>query len=505
MRFNSRTMISCLAILLAACSEETVDSYASGTLEGKVVVKGSNEPVEHVKITTNPSSNTVFTNEAGEFSIPKLDAGDYSVQADHESFQTTFEPAKIVADQLTNVIVEMDSVQSGNLSPLKPLGLFPEDQAEEVGNNVQFLWSSSQNDQDEVTYSVELRNGSTNESLVYNGIRDTTLLVENLQIGTVYFWQLTASDGVNAQVEGNLSSFQVRGVGSNRFLFVRKVGDNNVIFSGAEPSTAAVQEADQNVVQLTNSQNNSYRPKLNAGVDKIAYLGVAGSETHLFVMDKNGGNKQQVTGAIPVAGFAQGELEFAWSNNGKTLYYPNFNRLYAINIDRSGNTMVYEAPANEFITELAVNPSNGNLALKTNNAQGYGAKIYTITSGGMVQQTVADGMSGALGGLDFSVDGKKLLFTRDVSGAENAQYRQLDSRIFEYDLAADTTTEFVTEKPIGQNDLDPKYAPDGGYIIYTRTSNDGVSQRVVQRTQIRTDDSVVTDVLFTNASMANWE
>jgi hypothetical protein len=88
---------------------------------------------------------------------------------------------------------------------------------------------------------------------------------------------------------------------------------------------------------------------------------------------------------------------------------------------------------------------------------------------------------------------------------ENSEYRRLDNRIFEYNLTTQQTVEINTSKPIGQNDLDPKYAPNDGFVIYTRTSNDGISQKVIQRTERRLDDSVVSQILFTEAFMPNWE
>jgi Tol biopolymer transport system component len=88
---------------------------------------------------------------------------------------------------------------------------------------------------------------------------------------------------------------------------------------------------------------------------------------------------------------------------------------------------------------------------------------------------------------------------------ENASYRRLDNRIFEYDLNSGETVEISTEKPVGQNDLDPKYSPDDGFVIYTRTSNDGISERVIQRTQVTLNNAVVNELLFTDAFMPFWE
>jgi hypothetical protein len=64
------------------------------------------------------------------------------------------------------------------------------------------------------------------------------------------------------------------------------------------------------------------------------------------------------------------------------------------------------------------------------------------------------GIDGALGGLNFSVTGQRIIFTRDVSGYENANYRQLDTRIYQYVFATATTTDIGLDKPSGTLDLD---------------------------------------------------
>jgi len=167
---------------------------------------------------------------------------------------------------------------------------------------------------------------------------------------------------------------------------------------------------------------------------------------------------------------------------------------------------VYEGPAAEFISEVAVNPVNTLLALKTNNALGYEVPILLVDpQTGLVERVLIEGVEGAFDGLDFSSDGERLLYSRDVSGLEGEGYRRLDNRIFEYDLPTDAITELDTNKPVGQNDLDPKYAPNDGYVIYTRTSNDGVSEKTIQRTQVTLDETVITETLFTDAYMPSWE
>lgn len=502
-------LILASALFSGGCSEDPIEENSFGILTGKVVAKGDNIPLPNVKITTTPISTTIFTDAEGHFIFEEIEAGDYSVQAELAEFQAAFEGANIVSGKTSNVVIELDSINASNIIPLSPVLLFPEDGTENIGTETELIWSSAENDDDDILYNLELRNGETNEIQTFKDLRDTTLLVQNLPIGKNFIWQVSANDGLNIPSESALSSFATKDGASNRFFFVRSIEGNNVIFSGTEAEDDEEEEAstNNNELQLTGNDKNSYRPKKNNTTEKIAFLRSLGGATHIFSMNTDGTDLIQVTSAIPVAGFKQSELEYSWFDNGAKLYYPNFNKLYSINQDGSGNQLVYQAADTVLISEVAVNPTNELIAIKTNKADGYAARIIVVDLVSGAEEVVIENQPGALGGLDFSIDGNKVLYTRDIAGIENIEYRQLDSRIFEYDLTTDTATEVLTSKTPGTNDLDAKYSPDDGSIIFVNTSNDGISERKIYRT---TQNDEITgearnEALFTNAFMPNWE
>lgn len=504
-KFLSYLILSSV-LFLGGCSEDPIEESAFGVLTGKVVTKGDNTPLSNVKVTTTPVSNTIFTDAEGNFTFEEIEAGDYSVQAELAEFQTAFEGANVTSGKISNVVLELDSINAANVIPLSPVLLFPEDGMGNVGRETELIWSSAENDDDEILYTLELRNGETNEIQTFKDLRDTTLLIEDLPIGKNFIWQVSASDGLNTPAESALSSFATKDGAANRFFFVREIEGNNVIFSGALSDSDEEEEA-QNELRLTGKDKNSFRPKKNNTTDKIAFLRSFGGETHIFSMNTDGTELTQVTKDIPVAGFRQSELEFSWFDNGAKLYYPNFNKLYAINQDGSGSQLVYQAAVTDLISEVAVNPTNGLVAIKTNGINGYGARIIVVDIVSGDEAIVIENEPGALGGLDFSIDGNKVLYTKDISGIENSEYRQLDSRIFEYNLTTDESIEVLTGKAVGTNDLDAKYAPDDGAIIFMNTSNDGLSEQTIFRTGQNDEitGEAQREALFTNAKMPNWE
>jgi len=496
-----------MILIIGSCSEEPIEESAFGKLTGKVVAKGDNTPLPNVKISTTPVSTTIFSDADGNFEFEEIEEGEYSVQADLAEFQTAFEGANISAGKTSNIVFELDSIDAANLMPLTPILFFPEDGAENIGTETELTWSSSVNDKDKILYTLELRNGETNEIQTFKDLKDTTLIVENLPIGKNFFWQVSADDEINTPVESGIRSFATKDGASNRFFYVRNVDGNNVIFSGTDPLGDEDDEINQNEIQLTGNDKNSYRPMKNNTVGKIAFLRSIGGETQIFTMNLDGTELTQITSTVPVSGFRHSELEFTWYDNGAKIFYPNFNKLYSINKDGSGTQLVYQAADSVLISEVAVNPTNDLVAIKTNNSSGYGARIIVVDLGLSTEQVIMEGQPGALGGLDFSIDGMKILYTRDISGIENAEYRQLDSRIFEYDITTSTATEVDTGKNAGTNDLDPKYSPDDGTIIFVNTSNDGISERKIYITadQDQLTGEGQSQAMFSNAFMPNWE
>jgi hypothetical protein len=92
-----------------------------------------------------------------------------------------------------------------------------------------------------------------------------------------------------------------------------------------------------------------------------------------------------------------------------------------------------------------------------------------------VQNQVVSGINGAIGGLNFSINGQRLIYKR----RPDANYRQLDSRVFQAILSTGVTTEISAEKLIGTIDIDVRFSPNEAEFILMNTSNDGLSIKIL--------------------------
>jgi len=490
-------LVFLVCIGLQSCNEDQVGVTGTGEVKGRVVEAKTFEPIENAKVTLTPTNNATFTDENGDFTILEVPVGDYSVQAEKDKYLAKVEAATVTKDNAVNVIFEMEDETALNKPPAIPVVISPEDQSTGHPVEVELLWfAAADPDDDELTYDISIRNDYDDKIINVESLTDTVYNLTDLRYGTKYFWQLTVSDDINNEVVSPVMSFQTTKFPENRFYYVRKdeTNHNNIIFSSDREGTTEL--------QLTLEDQNSWRPRMNHGAGRIAYLRTVNTETHLFTMNLDGSDSKQVTSAVAVDGFNQNQVDFAWSSNGDRLIYPSYDKLYLINKDGSGLEQIYQTPDGSFITEMDWSNDESFIALKTNNLNGYNVSIFTINMAGTKLKTLLSGVPGAAGGLNISVDNQRVLFTRDVSGFEDPSFRQLDSRIFIYDLVTDVVTDLSEQKLAGTNDLDARFSPNEAYVIFVNTSNDGISQRDVYIADAIGDDR---QIVFENVLMPDWE
>lgn len=487
--------IAVLLILLVSCNEDRISENDFGSITGKVVVQGTNTPLENVRISTSPVTSTVFTDVNGKFKIENVPIGEYSVGARLDGYLALFQPASIVTDAPVNVIFELEVSTANNRPPSTPVLIAPTENQVLESVEATFVWSSIDPEKDPLTFELELRNDQNEEVLRFADLNDTIFRYSELMLGTQYFWQVSSADEYNPPVLSAVGTFRVKNAPvENRFLFVRNINGNNVIFSADEEG---------NEFQLTSENTNSYRPRRNVAANRIAYLQTTGAQVDIYTMKRDGTDKVKVTSTSRPKGFDLNQINIAWPSGSSRIYFPSLDKLYRINSNGQGLELIYQTPDGSLISEVAVSENTNLIVLKTNNLDGYNISIYTINFNGDLIDTLITGMPGASSGLSLSVTNQKIIYSYDVSGFESSDYRRLDSRIFMFNIADGTTTDISNEKPNGTNDLDPLFAPNEAFVIYTNTSNDGISQKNVYKLEIGEDDTRT--LLYENAFMPDWE
>ncbi|MBV1923722.1 MAG: carboxypeptidase regulatory-like domain-containing protein [Flavobacteriaceae bacterium] len=488
-------IIGVLLFVLLSCNEDRIGENDYGIIRGTVVVSGNNVPLPNVRISTQPISSIVFTDSVGNFKIEYVPVGDYSVEARIDDYLADFEPTTVVANASVNVVFELELSTANNKPPDAPELQGPTENEILESIEAVFIWTATDPDEDPLVFSLELRNDQNDEVQTFEDITDFYFAYSPLILGAKYFWQVASEDGINDRVLSRVGTFEVISAPiDNRFLFVRNIEGNNVIFSADE---------DGDEFQLTSQYINSYRPRRNVAANKIAFLQSDGAEVNIYTMNRDGTDKTKVTSNIKPNGFNLNEINISWPPSSNKIYFPQLDKLYRINFNGQGLEMIYQTSDGSLISEVDVSEFENIIALKTNNLDGYNVSIFTIDFNGNILDEILSNVLGGASGLNLSVTNNKVLYSYDVSGFENVSYRRLDSRLFIYDYISDTTIDVSEEKPNGTNDLEPIFSPNEAFVIYTNTSNDGVSQKEVYRLEI--EEPETRTLLYENAFMPDWE
>jgi Tol biopolymer transport system component len=481
-------------ILATSCSEELIVEGGTGILKGRVVDSETFKPLENAKISTSPATSTFFSDKEGYFVFDLAPVGEYSVQAQKEGYTAKFESANVTVGSTTQIVFELDVSTANNKAPDVPVLTAPVDLAKNQTLKLNLTWTATDKESDALTFEVLLKNSITDEVTIYKDIKTTNLEISGLNYSTKYYWQVSSSDGINKPTNSVTNSFSTLAFPNARFLYVKKANNNNVIYTADE---AGVE------LQLTSSDVNSYRPKKNLQVNKIAYVSSDGSQNQIFTMNPDGSGVLKVTSSIPITGFNMENISYCWSANGSQLIYPNFDKLYRINANGGGLIELFQTPNGKFISECDWSQDGSQIVLKVNDSSGYNVEIYVINTSGTVLYQVLSGLNGAVSGLNISVNNQKIVYTRDVSGYQSATYRRLDSRILIYNRSTDSSTELGTGKPDGYNDLDVKFSPNEAEVIFVNTSNDGVSTKNIYKASVANGGSRT--LLFAGGSMPEWK
>jgi TolB protein len=488
-----RLTVVCSFLLLLAmgCTEEVfVEPKLYGSISGQVLTLVDKKPLENVLVRISPSGKTITPDAQGNFRVDSLAIGKYSIQTTVDKYKTDVTSVEVEENKTVVAAVFLTLDNNQNKSPLVPTILRPLDKATNVGLTTTLAWKTSDPDKDSLRYSVILfKEGQTTTVPIASNFFADTLQVNNLEYETTYYWQVITSDSINKPVYSEVWSFKTVPVADHAYFFSRQVNQNYQVFSTNGSET----------IQLTNYGGN-WRPVVSPNREKVAFISNINTDPHIFISNRVGKELKRVT-VVPIAGVALMDLSFSWSPDGRELLYPNYDKLYAVQTDGTGLRVVAEAPAGRFFAGCDWTAQGNKIIARVTGSSVYDNELYTVNPGTGVLTKLVTGRPGKMGNPDFSVDGKQAVFTLDVSNFQNNEGRQLDARVFLVDIATGITTDISATKLKGYNDLDARFSPNGAQIIFTSTSNDGISEKLLYTMDLIGDSRVE---LLKNGEMPYW-
>jgi TolB protein len=370
----------------------------------------------------------------------------------------------------------------------------PSDGAENQPRDLTLSWSSARIENDSLLYDVFLFKSNMNqplESLIDHP--DTFLIIENLDYATTYFWQVNIKSSTGGATQGDIWNFTTLPFPDNRYAFVTRKENNYQIYSS--------NEEDETRVQLTSSTHNNLFPLFSTNRNKIAFVANPDLDYHIFVMNPDGTDIQQIT-QIPVAGFHSNGSGYCWRVNCIGFLYSHYEKLYRINLDGGGLKAIATAPEGRHFGTCDYSEKINKIVVQTIGSLIYEGEICLVNPNGSEMDTLVQDLPGIIQSPTFSIDGKYVMFTRDVSGFDSPEGRMLDSRIFLINLETREITDISEGKTDGTNDLYPRFSPFGSEVIFTNGLNDNSGQKAVMTMGT---DGGNRAVIFENAEMAHWQ
>ncbi|MEJ8801230.1 carboxypeptidase regulatory-like domain-containing protein [Pontibacter sp. H249] len=490
-----------LLIGFTSCNEDTIEPKGEGTIEGVVVTADAGTGISAVSITTTPGTSAVVTDENGKFKITGVPWGDYNITAKKAGFDQEIVSVSVKEEKendgetIAGVTIILTQIKDNQTAPELASNPVPKVDSVDVPIAVTLRWMGNAKKGETLTYDVLLyESGSLQKNMLVQGTSDTSFVATQLKYNTTYFWQVISKNSSGKSINGTVWKFKTAPLPDARYLFARMVNGNYDIYSSDGVST--------NAFRLTNSFSREWWPVMSPRRNEIAYSSNAGVNTHIYRMRRDGSDKEQVT-TVPVAGYHNQGIGFAWSPDGGQLLYANYDNLYRVNRDGSGLTLIAKAPADRHFRMVDWTSQGNKIVAQTIGSNINDAEIYIMNADGSGMMQLVGNEAGRLESPSFSVDGRQVIYTRDVAGFETMEGRQLNSRIFIQNLDGTGLIDLSANKTAGTNDLYPRFSPDGAKIIFVNTSNDGISKHEVWI--MNAADGSERELLFSDAETPDWK
>jgi TolB protein len=487
------TGVLLLPILFFGCNEDKLDVNSTGVLDGTLLDFTSEKNLSGAILTTNPPSVSVASDSAGYFIFKTIDVGDYNLIARKNGYVSESVSLSVQKDKTTTVVILMERSSEYNDPPEFTGSYTPGKEQINQPVDLTFSWTAEDsNPEDSLIFDMVLYESNNEESWEFFGLTDTTILVENLRFNTVYFWQVTASDPF-VSVNGDLLSFKTMPLPNNEFRFARKIGDGDYDIYSAN-------SVDSIEVHMTRNTENEWQPRLSPLRDKVAYVSHDNLEPHIFTMNRDGTNQKKIS-RRPITGYQNPGRGLAWTPDGENILYANYNRLSFIKHDGTVEGVITTAPANRHFRDIDCSPDGNLIVAHTVGVNADDSEIYLMNADGSNPVVLVNNLAGIIEAPSFSIDSKKVLFTRDVSGYSSGTSRQLDADIFVIDLNTMVITNLSDGKPDGTNDTNPRYSPNGAQIVFENASNVTGSEKSLWTMSA---DGENRKEIIKNAEMPDW-
>lgn len=491
----NRSILLALCISMLMACEDTIEVQEYGIISGTVQDAMTGDPIEGVTVTTNPASNIVVTDESGVFNITEVPAGDVTLSAKKLYYKTYTVSINVLPESIkeTSIILEKSDgyeMPVGDFSnPVPANGTT----GIKISDTINWTFKVDRSN-DTIKYNFRMYEAPDEIPFIeHTNILDTFAIISNLKYSHTYYWQVSAVSNDSTFANSQLWSFTTEDFPLLPLLFVRKTDDSYNIYG--------IDTIEQKEYQITYGATNiNWYPRSNPVTGSIAFVSNLNVSLQIYIMNYKGDDINKVT-TLDITGNYNKGTGFCWSPDGSILLYPHYDKLYKINKDGTGLTLVATAPEGRHFTACDWSKYTNKLVVATTGNNPYENELYLMDHDGNDMTLLVDDLPGIIQNPVFSIDGQKIMYTHDADGLDSWDGRQLNSRIYLLTIGDSTVLDLSSNKEDGTNDLMPRFSPDGSKIIFINTSNIAGSKHSVYVQEMEGNNR---KLLIDNATMPEW-
>lgn len=497
MKMNIKSWIICACSIcfgLISCEETIQPNGIVGSIKGVVTESDGISPLGGAIISTNPLTFSATSDSLGQFTLLNLPVGEYNVLINKTDYITQSFRASIVPNDTVQIILSLEPSPTQGLPPLEPFSPLPVDGAEDLSISPRLSWKSEDPEKGEVLYTVMLFESDINGgTIVLESSADTTIQLDSLNYDTNYFWQVSATDEEGLTRLSPIWTFRTEPFPDHRILYVKENDQGFLSIYSTNPDEGLP-------IIVSDPNRNSWYPRFSPDRKKIAFVSYAGIEPHIFLMNRDGSQVEQLTD-LPITGFHNPGVGFSWEPNGSHLIYGHYDRLLSINRDGSDTRIIAKAPEGFHFKACDWGENGALIVAEIVGSDPFSNKILSIDNPYSEPTLLIDDVAGTTSSPSLSITNIDFLFTQDVSGFQAPDGRQLNARITRYSFLNANLQDLSSGKPQGTNDLYPRYSPTGAEIIFVNELNDGSGPSDIYIMNVNGDNR---RLLVSGATMPDW-
>lgn len=101
-----------LLLIAAGCDDSSLGPKTRGDIQGQVQDAETNAPISGVNITTSPPTSSLVTDDTGQFTLPDIETGNYTITANKTDYNANTVTVSVRENEVTQATIFLQPDES---------------------------------------------------------------------------------------------------------------------------------------------------------------------------------------------------------------------------------------------------------------------------------------------------------------------------------------------------------------------------------------------------------